>query len=77
MTNKRDNEEEHKVRIEHVLARLAENRVDPDVIAKDTQRILDQLYEVKEHRKRIVQSVDSLLDRKPASRKREQRQKSR
>jgi hypothetical protein len=77
MTNKRDNEEERKVRIEHVLARLAENRVDPDVIAKDTQRILDQLYEVKEHRKRIVQSVDSLLDRKPASRKREQRQKPR
>lgn len=64
MTVKRDNDEERMTRIEHILARVAENRAGSERIQEQAHQVLSELYSSKERRIRLVESVNEILQRK-------------
>lgn len=71
MTNSRDNEEERMARVEHVLARLTEDRVDADRIQQRRHRVIAELYSGTERRDKFVGSMRKILRRKSRRKKKD------
>jgi hypothetical protein len=64
MTIQRDNEEERMARVEHLLARLAENRVDAERVQRRRRRIISEFYSSAVRRGNLVALMRKILKRK-------------
>jgi hypothetical protein len=77
MTIRRDNDEERMARIEHILARLADGRINSEILQQQARRVLADLHDSKERRRQLVESMQSRLDDKASTVKRRTPKRSR